>query len=178
MNLRQLIWRLGTHRFHLRVPDLHLSCSDLTQITGYQDSSPSYCHQVMCPHWNVLGCPWGPDCFQPAVYYYGGSCPSDSQWCCAIGTRGNWGELQFIYSGTSLSRWYHQMEAFSTLLALCAGNSPVTSEFPSQRASNVDFDVGLHKLLNKQANDRWFETIWRSCDVIIMNSITTLSYVP
>ena len=29
--------------------------------------------------------------------------------------------------------WRHQMEAFSALLALCAGNSPVTGEFPSQR---------------------------------------------
>ena len=29
--------------------------------------------------------------------------------------------------------WYHQMETFSTLLALCAGSSPVTDELPSQR---------------------------------------------
>ena len=29
--------------------------------------------------------------------------------------------------------WRHQMEAFSALLALCAGNSPVTGELPSQR---------------------------------------------
>ena len=28
--------------------------------------------------------------------------------------------------------WRHQMETFSALLALCAGNSPVTGEFPSQ----------------------------------------------
>ena len=32
----------------------------------------------------------------------------------------------WIYSG-----WRHQMETFSTLLALCAGNSPVTGEFPA-----------------------------------------------
>ena len=29
--------------------------------------------------------------------------------------------------------WRHQMETFPVLLALCAGNSPVTGEFPSQR---------------------------------------------
>ena len=29
------------------------------------------------------------------------------------------------------------------LLVLCAGNSPVTGEFPSQRASNADFDFSL-----------------------------------
>ena len=33
------------------------------------------------------------------------------------------------------------MEAFSPLLALCAGNSPVTSEFPSQRPVKWNFDV-------------------------------------
>ena len=33
----------------------------------------------------------------------------------------------------SKPRWRQQMEAFSALLALCAGNSPVTGEFPSQR---------------------------------------------
>ena len=29
--------------------------------------------------------------------------------------------------------WRHQMETFSALLALCAGNSPVSDEFPTQR---------------------------------------------
>ena len=29
--------------------------------------------------------------------------------------------------------WRHQMETCSALLALCAGNSPLTGEFPSQR---------------------------------------------
>ena len=29
--------------------------------------------------------------------------------------------------------WRHQMEPFSALLAICAGNSPVTGEFPAQR---------------------------------------------
>ena len=28
------------------------------------------------------------------------------------------------------SWWRHQMETFSALLAICAGNSPVTGEFP------------------------------------------------
>ena len=29
VKLLQLIWRSGTRRFHLRVPDLQMSCSDL-----------------------------------------------------------------------------------------------------------------------------------------------------
>ena len=44
----QLIWRSGTSRFYLRVPELQMSYSDLTEIKGiycYQDSSPSNGHQ-------------------------------------------------------------------------------------------------------------------------------------
>ena len=43
-------------------------------------------------------------------------------------------------------KWHHQMETFSALLALCVGNSPVTSEFPSQgRVTSFDvlFDLCL-----------------------------------
>ena len=37
--------------------------------------------------------------------------------------------------------WRHQMETFSALLVLCAGNSPVIGEFPSQRPVTRSFDV-------------------------------------
>ena len=40
-----------------------------------------------------------------------------------------------------LSMHGHQMERFSVLLALCAGNSPVTGEFPAQRPVTQSFDV-------------------------------------
>ena len=47
------------------------------------------------------------------------------------------------------------METFSVLLALCAGNSPVTDEFPSQRpvtwSFDVFFDLHLNKGLSKQS---------------------------
>ena len=33
------------------------------------------------------------------------------------------------------------MEAFSVSLAICAGNSPVTGEFPTQRPVMQSFDV-------------------------------------
>ena len=42
-----------------------------------------------------------------------------------------------------VSWWRHQTETFSALLALCAGNSPVTGEFPSQRPVTGSFDVSL-----------------------------------
>ena len=41
------------------------------------------------------------------------------------------------------------MEAFSALLALCAGNSPVTGEFPAQRPVTRSFAVSFDLRLNK-----------------------------
>ena len=72
------------------------------------------------------------------------------------------------------SWWRHQMETFSALLAPCAWNSPVTGEFPSQRAVTqslgVFFDRRLNKQLSKQSWGWWFETpscsLWRHCNVI------------
>ena len=64
------------------------------------------------------------------------------------------------------------MEAFSPLLAICAGNSPVTGEFPTQRSVTrsfgVFFDLRLNKRLNKQSWGWWLETLsrplWRRCN--------------
>ena len=66
------------------------------------------------------------------------------------------------------------METFSALLAICAGNSPVTGEFPSQRpvTSNFDvfFDLRLNERLSKQSWGWWFETplrpLWRHSYVL------------
>ena len=48
----------------------------------------------------------------------------------------NWEIAWPYYKGdlyaSALPWWRHQMETFSALLAICAGNSPVTGEFPSQ----------------------------------------------
>ena len=68
--------------------------------------------------------------------------------------------------------WRHQMETFSALLTLCAGNSPVTGEFPSQRpvtrSFDVFFDLHLNKRLSKQQRRRWLEmpsrSLWRHCN--------------
>ena len=65
-----------------------------------------------------------------------------------------------------MSWWRHQMETFSTLLALCVGNSPVTGEFPSQRPGtwsfDVFFDLRLNKWLSKPSWGWWFEMPWHS----------------
>ena len=77
------------------------------------------------------------------------------------------------------SWWRHQMEAFSALLAICAGNSPVPGEFPAQRpmtqSFTVFFDLHPNKRLSKQRWGWWYETLscplWRHRSVIHMDVI-------
>ena len=77
------------------------------------------------------------------------------------------------------SWWRHQMETFSALLALCAQNSPVTSECPSQRPVTQNFDfffyLHLNKWLSKQSWGWWFETpscsLWYHCNAYTKPSI-------
>ena len=64
------------------------------------------------------------------------------------------------------------METFSALLALCEGNPPGTSRFPSQkpvtRSFDIFFDLRRNKRLSKQSRRRWFETpsrsLWLHCN--------------
>ena len=68
------------------------------------------------------------------------------------------------------------METFSALLAICAGNSPVPGEFPTQRpvtrSFDVYFDLRSDKRLSKQSwgwgDLRRYRTHY---DVIVMNSL-------
>ena len=76
----------------------------------------------------------------------------------------------------------HHMNTFSMLLALFAGNSPVTGEFPSQRpvtrSFDVFFDLRQNKRLSKQSKRRWFETssrpLWRHCNDLLMRRNTAV----
>ena len=49
--------------------------------------------------------------------------------------------------------WRHQMETFSVLLAICAGNSPAPSEFPAQRPVTRSFDVFFDLRPNKRLSN-------------------------
>ena len=57
------------------------------------------------------------------------------------------------------------METFSASLAICAGNSPVPGEFPTQRpvtrSFDVFFDLHTNRRLSKQWWGWWFETLSR-----------------
>ena len=78
-----------------------------------------------------------------------------------------------LHTALQFAWWRHQMETFSALQALCAGNSPITGEFPPQRpvtrSFGVFFDLRLNKCLSKQSWRLWFETpscsLWRHCNV-------------
>ena len=81
-----------------------------------------------------------------------------------------------LVSNTSLifgmSWWRHRMETFCALLTLCAGNSPVTGEFPAQRPVTRSFevfsDLCLNKRLRKQTIVRL--VVWDAI-VLIMTSL-------
>ena len=76
--------------------------------------------------------------------------------------------------------WRHQMETFSALLAICAGNSPVPGEFPTQRpvtrSFDVFFDLRLNKWLSKLWWGWWFETLsrplWRHRNATQLHSLS------
>ena len=65
--------------------------------------------------------------------------------------------LVFLHLITSWSR--HPVETFFALLALCAGNSPVTGEFPSQRPVTRSFDVSFDLRLNLRRQRAHYDVI-------------------
>ena len=80
------------------------------------------------------------------------------------------------------------METFSVLLVICAGNSPVTGEFPAQKPVTRSFDVFCDLRMNARLNNQswaWcFETpthpLWRRSneysDMYIMQQINIHSF--
>ena len=64
------------------------------------------------------------------------------------------------------------METFSALLAICAGNSPVPGELPTQRPMTWSFDVFFDLRPNKRLSKHWWGwwlempscPLWRHCN--------------
>ena len=65
----------------------------------------------------------------------------------AIDNKSSWVQrMPWCWTGDGsfiTSWWRHQMETFSALVAFCAGNSPFTGEFPTQRPLTQSFDVSV-----------------------------------
>ena len=98
---------------------------------------------------------------------------------CEAGTQVNVvtvGVISNLYADLILIDWWwrHQMETFSALLALCAGNSPVIGEFPAQRSVTRSFGVGFDLRLNKRLSKHSWgcsvqtpsHSLWRHCNVL------------
>ena len=96
--------------------------------------------------------------------------------------------MQYIIWDSVPPWWRHQMETFSALLVICAGNSPVPGEFPTQRpvtrSFDVYFDLRANKRLSKQSWGWWFETPSRPfivmsefCSLWILSRYTDRSWI-
>ena len=85
-----------------------------------------------------------------------------------------WWQVVVSSNEKVLSWWCYQMETFSILLVIYAGNSQFTGEFPSQRpvtqSFDVFFDLCLDKWLSKQLRCQCFEmlscSLWHHCNII------------
>ena len=64
------------------------------------------------------------------------------------------------------SWWRHQIKIFSALLAFWAGNSPVTSEFPTQRPVTRSFDVFFEPRVEQTME---MLVIWDAIALIMMS---------
>ena len=95
------------------------------------------------------------------------------------------GEIGQTKTEVAIPWWRHQIETFSALLALCAGNSPVPGEFPAQRpvtrSFDIFFDLRLNKRLSKQPWGWWFETpswsLWRQWMLLDRPTLDICIYV-
>ena len=70
------------------------------------------------------------------------------------------------------------METFSALLAICAVNSPIAGEFPTQRPVARSFDVFFDLRVSKQSWGWWFDTpsssLWHHCNGICRSDVQLL----
>ena len=92
-------------------------------------------------------------------------------------------QLSFIYLLYSSHMMTSSNGNIFRVTGLCAGNSPVTSEFPAQRSVTRSFDIfsdlRLNKRLSKLSWGWWFETpsrsLWRHCNVRLF-SLSSIFY--
>ena len=81
-----------------------------------------------------------------------------------------------LYNGWNYSSTMMTSSNGTALLDICAGNSPVTDEFPVQspvmRSFGVFFDLRLNERLSKQSWGCWFETpsgpLWRHSNALTL----------
>ena len=118
--------------------------------------------QSECLYWPQYV--WGPcPCLGPIEFLSPKQCSRQAEM-----SVGNWivGATWLVFTWNIGAAWWrYQMETFSALLAICAGNSPVPGEFITQRpvtqSFDIFFDLRLNKRLSKQSWGWWLETLSR-----------------
>ena len=109
---------------------------------------------------------WYP--FYSILHFIDGS----RQYVCILCGSSNNATLWLNCNSIYYAWWRHQMETFSALLAICAGNSPVRW-IPRTKARDAElccllWSASEKKWLSKQPWSGWFETpswsLWRHCN--------------
>ena len=159
----QILWRhMASHHIQCRIwLEMH-GCKRLQGINSLHDPTMYRipCEYDIAQHPYRISTEWRN--ITSCIYVIIGSCNSFSPIRYHAIT---WTNADFLSVGIKMTWWRHQMETFSALLAICAGNSPVTGEVPAQRlvtrSFDVFFDLRLNKRLSKQSWGWWFETLSR-----------------
>ena len=73
--------------------------------------------------------------------------------------------------------WCNNMEMVSASLALCKGQSPLTSDSPHKGLVVWMFFFILKRLLRKQSICHWYEILWCSCDAIGICCFTNIIFI-
>ena len=170
---RRLSWPFPLYKVYTQlIPNSCVERILCTMEMANPDVTSDTCLHVIFSSLNLTeGCR-GKPCFN------GGTCSNlekPLEFYCACINRWDGAVCTLGTSHPRVSWWRHQMETCSALLALCAGNSPVTGEFPSQRpvtrGFDAFFDLRLTKRLSKIRNAGDLRHHRAHYDVTVMHHI-------
>ena len=174
---------------------MSIICINTTKIShchGKHFNAPHYHHRnVNHGHWEMLAykkfCIFRPGlfvCSYESLIPLSGSNSQIVEPDCELMWPGWTRPGHGVLADSQYPWWRHQMETFSALLAICAGNSPVTGEFPTQRpvtrSFDVYFDLRPNERLSKQWWGWWLETLsrslWRHRNADELRAVQMISY--
>ena len=162
--------RLISPIFRLCLPDMHRS-GQVAIFMGPTWGPPGSCRPQIGPCWPHEPCYQGADLtsLQLQISW----CQIDMKAFINHHAKSNKRALS-RGSYCTASRWRHQIESYSALLALSEGNSPVTGELVNSlhkgqwRGALMIFYLRLNKWSSKPSGCRWFEppsrSLWRHCN--------------
>ena len=145
----------GTILHVLQAKNMHRRRTQIAEFMGPTWGPPGCCRLQMAP------CLPNEPCYQGnyAITPHKILCKTALYLCCKlfilarmdayVGFLRNENMMEAIVSLAG-AWWCHQMETFPALLAICAGNSPVSGGFPAQMPVTWSFDICFDLRLNKR----------------------------